>query len=98
MPLVPEDAKLLRDLLEWQEVNDPDGARVSTAPFAQMLEHDRPLTAKQRQWAQRLLASLNGEVVYTNDWSSGKVPRGREVETPPMLKRENLPLRPPGRR
>ena len=35
---------------------------------------------------------------YENLVSSGQVPRGKEVPTPDVLKRENLPLKPPKRK
>lgn len=52
------------------------------------------LTDKQREWA----ANVAGEEIYKNEFSAGLIPRGREVETPAVLRRENLPLKPPGRK
>lgn len=52
------------------------------------------LSDKQREWA----AKVAGEEIYRNDFSAGRVPRGREVATPDVLKPENLPKRPPMRR
>lgn len=52
------------------------------------------LSAKQRQFAMTVL----GEPDYENLVSSGKAPRGREVETPDVLKPHNLPKKPPGRK
>lgn len=53
----------------------------------------RRLSEKQRAWAKGLL----DEPEYKNLVSSGLVPRGRPVPTPPVLQRQNLPLRPPKR-
>ena len=50
------------------------------------------LTSKQREWAQDVLEKW--EPQYTNDFSAGKVPRGKEVVVNVGLK----PLRPPTRR
>jgi hypothetical protein len=63
-----------------------------------MIDRGRKLTPKQRAFVQ---AMVNGEhyepeETYENAWSAGKVPMGRPVETPAVLR--NLPLRPPGRR
>jgi hypothetical protein len=54
------------------------------------------LSDKQRAWARKI-AGVGGET-YENLYSAGKVPRGREVPTPAVLRRENLPMRPPGRK
>lgn len=88
------DMKLLRDALAVDEL--PDKAREA---FADMLSQLRErkikgLTDKQRRWAKEMI----GEPEYENLVTAGKVPRGREVPTPPMLRRENLPMKPPGRR
>lgn len=48
------------------------------------------LSRKQRVWASETEAKLR-------PLDAANVARGREVETPWMLRRENLPLRPPGR-
>ena len=50
------------------------------------------LSSKQRAWIKK----ATGVEDYKNLYSSGKVPRGREVPLPPAL--QNLPLKPPGRR
>lgn len=54
----------------------------------------RQLSEKQRSWVLRE-AGLSDTLDL---FSSGKVPRGREVPTPDVLKSENLPKRPPGRK
>lgn len=51
------------------------------------------LKFKQRQWAETLLEEHQPE--YENLWSAGKVPPGKPVPTPEVLK--HLPMRPPGR-
>jgi hypothetical protein len=52
------------------------------------------LTTKQREW----VTTVHERIVpaYANLVSRGLVPRGREVETPAVLR--NLPKRPPQRR
>lgn len=54
------------------------------------------LTEKQRAWAKGVLERASGEPEYLNLASSGKLCRGREVETPEVLK--NLPKSPPRKR
>lgn len=72
------------------------------AAFQNMLEwaeSGRPLSEKQVSWIDGVFVRLfpgEDEPEYTNEWSAGRVPRGREVATPNVLR--NLPLRPPGRR
>jgi len=51
------------------------------------------LSDKQRAWVDKAYERFNPK--YENLMSAGKAPRGREVETPAVLK--NLPKRPPGR-
>jgi hypothetical protein len=63
-----------------------------------MIDTGRKLTPKQRAFVTAL---VNGdryepEETYENARSAGKVPMGRPVEMPAVLR--NLPLRPPGRR
>jgi hypothetical protein len=56
----------------------------------------RLLTTKQREWAELELDKRAPS--YKNEFSAGKIPIGRPVITPDVLRRENLPLRPPMRR
>ena len=53
------------------------------------------LTEKQRAWGKNVLERATDNPEYLNLASSGKLCRGREVETPEVLK--NLPKVPPGR-
>lgn len=66
--------------------------------FASMLKRNKPLTDKQRAWAEGMSEGKFVEAVpeYKNLFSSGLVPRGNEVELPPVLR--NLQMKPPGRR
>lgn len=50
------------------------------------------------QAASRAYASATGTTMTDDLERAGLVPRGREVEPPAMLRRENLPLKPPTRR
>ena len=52
------------------------------------------LSQNQREWIMKVL----DKPVYENLVSAGAVPAGRPVETIPLLKRENLPMKPPGRK
>jgi hypothetical protein len=93
--LSPDDARMLRELLA--ESPDPDGEeRFNATAFQDMLRRDRPLSDSQRKWLAEVHERICGVPTYENAWSAGKVPRGREVETPAVLR--NLPKRPPPRR
>ncbi len=93
-----EDARILREVLTAFEVLDEDDrhydirARVA---FDFMLSRGRELSEKQRAWVLGVHERLCGTPHYENSWSAGQVPRGREVETPSVLRQ--LPKRPPGR-
>jgi hypothetical protein len=93
-----KDLVLLEAVLDKDDL--PDAVRTAFEDMQHKID-DRPLTKKQRDWAK---AVLNGDKFEPdadeclNLWSSGKVPRGREVPDPPMLRRENLPLKPPRRK
>lgn len=60
----------------------------------------RPVTKAQRMWIENRYKALELDAAEPakNLVSSGQVPRGREVETPELLRYENLPKAPPGRR
>lgn len=77
-----------------KDVEDPE----DEAAFAAMLKRNKPLTDKQRAWAEGQAEGRFVEVApsYVNLFSSGRVPLGNHVELPPVLR--NLPLKPPGRR
>jgi len=94
-----DDIKLLKEILELDpSKRDSRHAHAQREVFAEMLAalesgERHMLSEKQREWAQRV-ADIPGE--YKNLVSEGRVPRGREVPTPPVL--QNRPLKPPGRR
>lgn len=56
----------------------------------------RELSEKQRSWIGKTYERVIGTPYYENLVSTGKAPRGREVETPVVL--QNLPKKPPGRK
>lgn len=97
-----EDIKLLKRALKELDA-ESDDKRVVTAieAFTDMLAQlrgakgggNRQLTKKQRAWVLRI---LDEPEPYENLVSEGKVPRGREVPTPPVL--THRPLKPPGRK
>ena len=70
-------------------------------PFENMLddldaEKWPALTERQRAWVKGVHEKIcGGTPEYLNLVSSGRVPRGREVPEPEVLKRR--PLKPPGR-
>lgn len=97
------DLKLLNELLALREQTRADGEPLLSGKeqqaFAGMLEAlDRfhQLTDKQRQWLKGVHERVLGVPQYLNMWSSGQVPKGRDVPTPKVL--QNLPLRPPPKR
>lgn len=105
MPREPPNPELdmLRAIVQWcDERPDPDEVEVRRVPereFRDMrakAEMGRALSEKQREWVRGVHARLFDVTTYENAWSGGKVPKGRDVKTPEVLK--NLPLKPPGRR
>lgn len=90
-----EDYTLLSTALDnAKEAEDSEAEEA----FADMLKRGKPLTPKQRAWAGGLSEGKFVEAApeYKNLFSSGLVPRGKEVELPPVLR--NLQMKPPGRR
>jgi hypothetical protein len=55
------------------------------------------LSPKQREWLRKVYERVTGGG-YENLVSTGRVKLGKAVETPACLRRENLPMKPPGRR
>lgn len=99
-----EDLRLLEDLLALpvDDENDfPEKGSLSDSEhraFEDMRQRVgyKTLTEKQRAWAKNVLERATETPEYLNLASSGKLCRGREVETPEVLKK--LPLKPPSRR
>jgi hypothetical protein len=84
-----DDLALLKEAIELAR---EDRKEVFEDMLAKLETGERHvLSEKQRKWAMEVV----GKPVYENLVSSGKVPRGREVQTPAVL--QNRPLRPPGR-
>jgi hypothetical protein len=97
------DLKLLNELLAHKEQTRADGEPLLSGKeekaFSEMLENlDRfhQLTDKQRQWVMGVHERVIGTPQYLNMWSSGTIPRGKEVPEPKAL--QYKPLRPPPRR
>ena len=86
-PLSTHEARrLIEELLEHvPEDDDEAGFDVRASP-----------SEKQSTWIKNIHEKIVGAPQYENLVSSGKVPLGRPVETPAVLK--NLPKKPPGRR
>lgn len=95
MTLTREDMALLDRAIAAASEAERDAAADA---FRRMRAGRCKLTPKQRAWAEGVIAGkfVEAEPEYENLVSSGRVPRGREVEAPPVLR--NLPLKPPGRR
>lgn len=96
MNAVEKDRAILKQALEKPDLSDEN-----RESFEDMLEKlnaaDKELSPKQRSWVKTILGDA-AEPEYENLFSSGKVPLGNPVETIPALRRENLPLKPPGRK
>jgi hypothetical protein len=93
------DHALLAAVLERDGLSD-DRRAIFEDMLQKLQTYGRPLTKKQRDFAK---AALEGEKYepepeYENLVSSGRVPIGRPVVTPPVLRPENLPKRPPPRK
>ena len=95
MTLTREDRALLERAIAAASEAERDAAADA---FRRMLGGRRALTPKQRAWAEGIAEGrfVEPEPQYENLVSSGRVPRGREVETPAVLR--DLPKRPPGAR
>ncbi len=76
--------QLLSKLLSDDEITD-----VERSAFDDMNRQARSLTPAQRKWAEDVMRRIT-------PLDASLVPRGREVETPDVLKK--LPLHPPNRR
>lgn len=83
------------DALNFQE-----NARKAFREMLDRLENGRALelSDKQRAWVRGVFERVFDSPTYENLFSSGKLCLGKPVETPAVLRRENLPLKPPGRR
>ncbi len=93
------DARLLTEVLRYVEERHDDPDERTDVPyraFKDMLDRGAALSDKQRAWVRSVHARLFDETTYENLVSSGRVPRGREVETPAILR--DLPKKPPPRR
>lgn len=93
--MVEQDRALVGAALDAaKDAEDPEAEEA----FASMLKRDKPLTGKQRAYAEGMSEGKFVEAApeYKNLFSSGLVPRGNEVELPPVLR--NLQMKPPGRK
>lgn len=93
-----DDARLLMEVLRYVEDRHDDPDERTDIPyraFKGMLDRGEPLSDKQRAWVRGVHERLFDEPKYENLVSGGRVPRGREVPTPAVLR--DLPKRPPPR-
>ncbi len=86
------DTQQLDELLNMSELTETQ--REAFVDMKGWLTDHHQLTDKQRSWVKSLHEKLVPQ--YQNLVSNGLVPRGREVETPEVLR--HLPKRPPQRR
>jgi hypothetical protein len=56
------------------------------------------MTERQRGYAKTVHSKYCSSESYRNDWSAGRVAKGRDVPLPEVLRPENLPRKPPQRR
>lgn len=81
-----------------------DAPGISRAERAECLDHLQRLSAKGGKLSKKdrakamTIADRCGLQTVGNLVSRGLVPRGNEVETPWILRHENLPMKPPGRK
>jgi hypothetical protein len=94
MPAEAKDLELLVAVLDRDDL--PDGTREAFEDMQHKVDR-YGLSSKQRAWARAILAGekYEPEEECLNLWSSGKVPKGRDVPTPAVLL--NLPKKPPPR-
>ena len=90
------DQDLLRKAVECSEIKEHE--KELFGKWLEELEDGERhvLSMRQRLWANDVID--RDEPRAENLISSGLVPRGREVPVPEVLRRENLPLKPPGRK
>ena len=96
--LLESDRVLVRDVLAESELTDEE--REAFEEMRDMLDTGRAtLSDKQRAWVRNVGKRAGADIDRVMDrWKKGEIPRGNEVETPAVLRRENLPMKPPGRR
>ena len=92
------DREMLKLVLDFAREHDGDEAWREV--FVEWWEAYRPLSERQRAWLKGVADKLELQVEYLNEFSAGKVPRGEALATPvpDVLRKENLPKRPPGGR
>jgi len=96
-----EARRMLAECLSWAEAHEDEAeARMNVHAFEDMKNRVEKfgldLTDKQIAWIRGVHEKLFDVPHYENLVSSGRVPRGKEVPTPPVL--QSLPKRPPARR
>ena len=91
------DQRLVRSVLD-EEITEAE--REAFEEMATDLATGRrTLSERQRAWVREVGKRAGADVGNVMDrWRRGEIPRGREVEPPAVLRRENLPMKPPGRK
>jgi hypothetical protein len=97
------DAKLLRLVLDWAQDHEDEldeNQEKWRGAFQNMWDKWEPLTERQRSYLKGVGDRLKiSDPVYTNDWSAGRIPRGKSLATPvPEVLLRPLPKAPPGRK
>ena len=90
------DIALLRSVVDAGGVTKSEHAEL-VDHIARLTKNGGKLSKKDRSKAMAI-ADRCGVQVAANLVSRGLVPRGNDVETPWVLRRENLPMKPPGRK
>lgn len=89
------DRKLVREVLA-EEITEAE-REAFTEMLAMLDAGRRTLSERQRSWVREVGKRAGADVDNVMErWKRGEIPRGREVETPAVLR--NLPMKPPGRR
>lgn len=92
-----EDVRLLGLVCEQSEEIGAHATNAFGVMLTDLQSGDwRELTPKQRAWLNNVADKLDIVEPAKNLMSGGTVPRGKEVDLPPVLTR--LPLKPPGHR
>jgi hypothetical protein len=91
--LTPEEKTMLEELLGFSL--EKEDSRIDEKAFQQMLDRGLALTEKQAKWVRGVYDRVFDSPSYENLFSAGKVPLGKPVETPAVLR--NLPKKPPSR-
>jgi hypothetical protein len=92
---IEKDRALLKQVLGKGDILE-DNRDAFEDMLLKLDEKERELSPKQRAYVKNILGDDAEDDEPRVLFSSGKIPLGKPVETPAVLK--NLPLKPPGRK